>query len=82
MELVVSQKRYRLLVDPGRSRIVTAYECGAAVNPEHLKTQLEGSIVMGIGGALLEAVEFANGHPTGRCLPSLPMTPRGFVQPL
>jgi CO/xanthine dehydrogenase Mo-binding subunit len=116
-------------------RVVTAFECGAVVNPEHLKNQIEGSIVMGIGGALFEAVEFANGrilnsrlskyrvprfsdlpvietvlvdrkdlpsagagetpivglapavgnaifHATGTRIRSLPMTPRGFVQPL
>jgi nicotinate dehydrogenase subunit B len=43
-------------------RVVTAFECGAIVNPEHLKNQIEGSIVMSIGGALFEAVEFANGR--------------------
>jgi isoquinoline 1-oxidoreductase len=116
-------------------RVVTAFECGAVVNPEQLKNQIEGSIVMGIGGALFEAVEFENGrilnsrlskyrvprfsdlpvietvlvdrkdlpsagagetpivglapavgnaifHATGTRLRSLPMTPRGFVQPL
>jgi CO/xanthine dehydrogenase Mo-binding subunit len=116
-------------------RVVTAFECGAVVNPEHLKNQIEGSIVMGIGGALFEAVEFSNGrilnsrlskyrvprfsdlpvietvlvdrkdlpsagagetpivglapavgnaifHATGTRIRSLPMTPRGFVQPL
>jgi len=43
-------------------RVVTAFECGAIVNPEHLKNQIEGSVVMGIGGALFEAVEFSNGR--------------------
>ena len=43
-------------------RLVTAFECGAVVNPEHLKNQIEGSVVMGIGGALFEAVDFANGR--------------------
>jgi nicotinate dehydrogenase subunit B len=43
-------------------RVVTAFECGAIVNPEHLKNQIEGAIMMGIGGALFEAVEFSNGR--------------------
>jgi CO/xanthine dehydrogenase Mo-binding subunit len=43
-------------------RVVTAFECGAVVNPEHLKNQIEGSVMMAIGGALFEAVEFANGR--------------------
>jgi len=44
------------------ARVVTAFECGAIVNPDHLKNQIEGSIVMGIGGALFEAIEFENGQ--------------------
>ena len=43
-------------------RVVTAWECGAIVNPEHLKNQVEGAIVMGLGGALFETVDFANGR--------------------
>ncbi len=43
-------------------RVTEAFECGAIVNPEHLKNQVEGAIVMGIGGALFEAIDFANGR--------------------
>jgi isoquinoline 1-oxidoreductase len=43
-------------------RVVTAFECGAIVNPEHLKNQVEGAVIMGIGGALFEAIEFDNGR--------------------
>jgi nicotinate dehydrogenase subunit B len=43
-------------------RIVVAFECGAIVNPDGLKNQVEGSIVQGLGGALFEAIEFADGH--------------------
>ncbi|MBV9265451.1 MAG: xanthine dehydrogenase family protein molybdopterin-binding subunit [Acidobacteriaceae bacterium] len=43
-------------------RVVEAWECGAIVNPEQLKNQVEGAIVMGLGGALFEAIEFANGR--------------------
>jgi isoquinoline 1-oxidoreductase len=43
-------------------RVVEAWECGAIVNPEHLKNQVEGAIVMGLGGALFEAIDFANGR--------------------
>ena len=42
-------------------RLVTAFECGAIVNPDHLTNQVEGSIVMGLGGALFEAIRFADG---------------------
>ena len=45
-------------------RAVTAFECGAVVNPEHLKNQIEGAMVMGLGGALFEAISFENGMIT------------------
>jgi isoquinoline 1-oxidoreductase len=45
-------------------RIVIAFECGAIVNPDGLNNQVEGSVVQGLGGALFEAIEFANGQIT------------------
>jgi CO/xanthine dehydrogenase Mo-binding subunit len=39
-------------------RAVTAFECGAIVNPEHLRNQIEGAMMMGLGGALFEAIRF------------------------
>ena len=42
-------------------RVVEAFECGAIVNPVHLENQIEGAVVMGIGGALFESIDFANG---------------------
>ena len=41
-------------------RVVEAFECGAVVNPEHLRNQVEGAVAMGMGGALFEQVEFAD----------------------
>ena len=54
-------------VDPSSGRVqvvraVTAFECGAIVNPDHLKNQVEGAMVMGLGGALFEAIEFEDGR--------------------
>ena len=43
-------------------RVVTAFECGAIVNPGGLKNQIEGALVQGIGGALFEAIQFENGR--------------------
>jgi nicotinate dehydrogenase subunit B len=43
-------------------RLVTAFECGAIVNPDGLRHQVEGAIVQGLGGALFEAVRFAGGR--------------------
>jgi isoquinoline 1-oxidoreductase len=39
-------------------RTVVAFECGAVVNPEHLRNQVEGAIIMGLGGALFERIDF------------------------
>jgi CO/xanthine dehydrogenase Mo-binding subunit len=41
---------------------VEAFECGAIVNPDGLRNQVEGAIVQGIGGALFEKVRFENGR--------------------
>jgi isoquinoline 1-oxidoreductase len=42
-------------------RVVSALDCGLTVNPEGAKNQVEGSIVMGLGAALYEAIEVRNG---------------------
>ncbi len=42
-------------------RVVTAFECGAVLNPDHLKNQIEGAVMMGLGGALYEHIDFADG---------------------
>jgi nicotinate dehydrogenase subunit B len=52
-EVTVDDDR-RLHVD----RLVTAFEAGAIVNPENLRSQVEGAAVMGLGGALFEAIRF------------------------
>lgn len=53
-------------VDPGTRqlrvvRVVEAFECGAIVNPEGLRNQVEGAIIQGLGGALFEAIDFSDG---------------------
>ena len=42
-------------------RVITAFECGAIVNPDGLRNQVEGAVVQGLGGALFEAIEFQHG---------------------
>jgi isoquinoline 1-oxidoreductase len=42
-------------------RLVTAFDCGAILNPNHLANQVEGAVVMGLGGALFEHIRFDNG---------------------
>jgi len=43
-------------------RVTAALDCGLVVNPEGAKNQVEGSIVMGMGTALYEAVDFQDGR--------------------
>lgn len=42
-------------------RVVEAFDPGAVVNPDHLTNQIQGALMMGLGGALFEAVRFENG---------------------
>ncbi len=42
-------------------RAVSAFECGAIVNPDHLRNQVEGALIQGLGPALFEAIRFENG---------------------
>jgi CO/xanthine dehydrogenase Mo-binding subunit len=44
--------------------IVETYECGAIQNPVNLRAQVQGAIVMGLGGALKEEIRFENGRVT------------------
>jgi nicotinate dehydrogenase subunit B len=43
-------------------RVTAALDCGLVVNPEGAKNQVEGSIVMGMGTALYEAIDFQDGR--------------------
>lgn len=41
--------------------VCEAFECGAILNPDNLRSQVQGCVVMGLGGALSEEVLFKNG---------------------
>ena len=43
-------------------RVSAALDCGLTVNPEGARNQVEGGIVMGMGTALYEAVDFEGGR--------------------
>ena len=43
-------------------RAVQAWECGAIINPDGLRNQVQGALVQGIGGALFERILFSNGR--------------------
>ncbi|TAK65465.1 MAG: isoquinoline 1-oxidoreductase [Dehalococcoidia bacterium] len=44
------------------ARVTAAIDCGLVINPDGVVNQVEGSIVMGMGTALYEAVEFQQGR--------------------
>jgi isoquinoline 1-oxidoreductase len=56
-EVSVDQKTGAVHVE----RLVTAFECGAIVNPDHLQSQIEGCMMMALGGALFEQIDFKDG---------------------
>lgn len=43
------------------TKVVEAFECGAIQNPANLKAQIEGCIIMGLGGGLTEEMRFKDG---------------------
>ena len=57
--------------DRGRGRIrvnevCEAFECGPILNPANLLSQVQGCIVMGLGAALTEELEFETVQPSQR----------------
>ena len=45
-------------------KVCQVFECGAITNPANLLAQVQGGIVMGLGPALREAIEFERGKVT------------------
>ncbi len=43
------------------NQICQAFECGAIQNPQNLRAQVEGCIIMGLGAVLRERIDFADG---------------------
>jgi CO/xanthine dehydrogenase Mo-binding subunit len=58
VEVEVVDKKIRVL------SVTQAFECGAIQNPANLRSQVEGCIVMGLGGALTEEIRFRDGKIT------------------
>ncbi len=52
-------------VEDGAIRVLhvcQVFECGAIQNPDNLRAQVEGCLIMGLGGALYEEIVFENGR--------------------
>ena len=43
-------------------RVSIAIDCGAQVNPDRIRSQMEGAVIMGVGQALMTEVTFAEGR--------------------
>jgi xanthine dehydrogenase molybdenum-binding subunit len=72
-----------VLDDDGRvARIVAAHDVGRALNPTLLRGQVEGGVHMGLGMALTEAFETADGIPVTSTLKSLGIIPAAAMPPV
>jgi xanthine dehydrogenase molybdenum-binding subunit len=72
-----------ILDDEGRvERVVAAHDVGKALNPVLLRGQVEGGVHMGLGMALTEAFETADGIPVNETLKSLGIIPAAAMPPV
>jgi isoquinoline 1-oxidoreductase len=58
VEIEIDRQQNKLKVH----RVCEAFECGGIVNPANLRSQVEGAIIMGLGAALQEEIQFENGR--------------------
>ncbi len=58
VEVEIDREQHTLKV----LHICEAFECGAIVNPANLLSQVQGAIIMGLGAALREEMQFENGE--------------------
>lgn len=56
VEVAVQGGEYTLV------RATTVFECGAAVNPVHLESQVFGCLIQGLGGAMFESIRLRQGR--------------------
>lgn len=57
-EVEIDREHNQILV----RHVTQSYECGAIVNPDNLLKQVQGALIMGLGPALREAMQFENGQ--------------------
>jgi CO/xanthine dehydrogenase Mo-binding subunit len=57
VEVGIDRKKGEIKVN----EVCEAFECGPIQNPANLTSQVQGCIVMGLGGALFEEIQFENG---------------------
>ena len=57
VEVAIDRRKGQIRV----TEVCEAFECGPIQNPANLLSQVHGCVVMGLGGALSEAIQFENG---------------------
>jgi isoquinoline 1-oxidoreductase len=57
VEVAIDRRRGRITVN----EVCEVFECGPVQNPANLTSQVQGCIIMGLGGALSEEMQFENG---------------------
>jgi CO/xanthine dehydrogenase Mo-binding subunit len=57
VEIAIDRRRKVIKV----LEVCEAFECGPIINPSNLTSQVQGCVVMGLGGALREEMEFEDG---------------------
>jgi isoquinoline 1-oxidoreductase len=62
-------------------RAVTAFECGAIHHADNVRSQVDGAVIMGLGGALFERIEFANGVIENPCFSRYRLPRFGDIPP-
>lgn len=58
VEVAIDRKRGEIKV----VEVCEAFECGPVQNPDNLTAQVQGCIIMGLGGALREEIQFEDGR--------------------
>ena len=58
VEVAIDRKQGTLIV----REVCEAFECGPVLNPANLLSQVQGCILMGLGGALTEQIQFKDGR--------------------
>ena len=57
-EIAIDRSQNRIVV----RRVCEVFECGAVLNPDNMRSQVQGCIIMGLGPALREEMRFDKGR--------------------
>jgi len=60
-------------------KVIVAFDCGMMVNPDTVRAQIEGNIVMALGAACMQGIHFKNGEVVERNFDSYRMPRIGDI---